>query len=132
MFSKFALAAATIAALALAGCADTMSDKGSVSDAANANEPVSGDPAASTAGASPNTGAVATTSDGDGTAGVSNAAGPNEPVSGDQRLAGAMDTCLEEGGNVVAWTDADGNSIDACRMADGSEMSLDDIATYGL
>lgn len=44
----------------------------------------------------------------------------------------AADACYENGGSLVQWTDADGESIDACRTSDGAEYSLDDYLTYGL
>lgn len=41
-----------------------------------------------------------------------------------------MEACLGQGGSLVQWYDADGNSIDACRTSEGIEYDLKDYALY--
>ena len=45
-------------------------------------------------------------------------------------MEAAMGECVGEGGSVTNWTDADGESIPACRNADGVEYALRDSAFF--
>ena len=102
---KILLASAAIAALALTGCSHDkkmMKDEAAAESAATPSEPVADDTTVDTA---------------------------TQP--GDPNANPGVDSCYEKGGAVVQWYDADGESIDACRMEDGSEMSISDMLTYG-